>query len=106
MQEIDKHYKKDTQVAVIGIQTAFEGFWSNNFDALKDIAKEYDLTIPLGHNGWPGNPSPLMRRYRTRGTPWVVIIDGAGIVRANYFHFEPEQSISLMEKLKREISPP
>ncbi len=102
LREIDSHFKNSKDVGVVGIQTTFEGFYINDFDALKDIADEYKLTIPLGHNGWSGNPSPLMKRYKTRGTPWVVLIDRKGFVRASHFHFEPDQAIAFMKKLIKE----
>ncbi|MCP4298081.1 MAG: hypothetical protein GY786_21040 [Proteobacteria bacterium] len=102
MQEIEKHFSSNSGVGVIGIQTTFEGFYTNNFSALKDIAQEYRLTIPLGHNGWSGTPSPVMKRYETRGTPWVVIIDRQGTIRASHFHYDHVQSIGFMEELLKE----
>ena len=102
MQEIASHYEHDSQVAVVTIQTTFEGFGINSASVLKQIAEEYSLSIPVGHNGWPGNPSPLLYRYAARGTPWIVIIDKSGIIRFSNFHLEPAQSIELIERIKKE----
>ena len=99
---MDEYFKNHEEVGVVGIQTTFEGYFTNNFEALQGIAKEYQLDIPLGHSGWAGKPSPLIKRYQTRGTPWVAIIDRKGQVRVSHFHFEPKQSIAFMEKLLRE----
>ncbi len=102
MQEIAQFYKDDPKVAVVTIQTTFEGFGINNVEALSEIAAEYDLSIPIGHNGWPGKPSPLLFEYRARGTPWVVIIDKHGLIRFNNYYLNPEKSIKLIGQLKDE----
>lgn len=41
-----------------------------------------------------------MRRYRTGGTPWVVLLDGEGVVRYNDFHIGPEQAVERIERLR------
>lgn len=102
MQEVAHHYQNDSSVAVVSIQTAFEGFGINSFEALQKIAKQYSLTIPIGHSGWQGKPSPLLYTYGARGTPWVVIIDRAGNIRLNAFYQEPNKSIAFIERLKAE----
>jgi len=103
LREIIDHYKNDDKVAAVAIQTTFEGFSTNNFDSLKKVAKQYDLTIPIGQNGWQGRSSPIMYRYRTRGTPWVIIIDSRGMLRRSNFHYPPAKSIRIIDKLKKEI---
>jgi len=104
LQEIASHYSKDPEVVVVTIQTTFEGFGINNFEALNQIADKYNLSIPIGHSGWAGNPSPMLYRYRAHGTPWLVIIDKSGMIRFGNFHLKPEQSKELIEKLKKENS--
>ena len=102
MQEIASYYREDPNVAVVTIQTTFEGFSINNFRALGEIADKYNLTIPIGHSGWQGNPSPLLFKYEARGTPWIVIIDKNGMIRFSNFHLQPEKSKELIEELKKE----
>ena len=102
MQEIASYYKNDSKVAVVTIQTTFEGFGINNSKVLNQIADEYNLSIPVGHSGWPGNPSPLLYKYTARGTPWITIIDKSGMIRFSNFHLKPIQSIKLIEELKKE----
>ncbi len=102
MQEIAGHYANDTQVAVVTIQTTFEGFSVNDFAALQEIAKRYSLIIPMGHSGWPDRPSPILYSYRARGTPWVVIIDKSGIIKYSNFYQKPADSIRLIEELKKD----
>ncbi len=83
------------------MQTVFEGFSTNTERAAKDAADRYGLIIPVGHDDGPdAKRSYLMGRYRSGGTPWVVIIDKQGIVRFNGFHIEPKQSTRLIDRLR------
>jgi len=100
LQEISSFYQNDPEVAVVAIQTTFEGFEINNAEVLVDIAADYSLTIPLGHNGWKGKPSPLLFDYKARGTPWTVVIDKSGMIRFNNFYLKPEKAIQLIEEFK------
>jgi len=102
LQEIATYYNNDSKVAVVTIQTTFEGFGINNSKVLNQIADKYNLSIPVGHSGWPGKPSPLLYKYAARGTPWVVIIDKSGMIRFSNFYLKPNQSIELIEELKKE----
>jgi hypothetical protein len=102
LQEIASYYSNDPKVAVVTIQTTFEGFGINSFKVLGQIADKYNLTIPIGHSGWPGNPSPLLYKYAARGTPWLVIVDKSGMIRFSNFHLKPSQSKELIEELKKE----
>jgi hypothetical protein len=102
LQEIASYYSNDPQVAVVTIQTTFEGFGTNTFSALSQIAEKYNLTIPIGHSGSSGNPSPLLYKYSARGTPWIVIIDKSGRIRFSNFHLNPSRSKELIEELKKE----
>ncbi len=102
MQEIVSSYVDDPEVAVVAIQTTFEGFSINSAQVLHEVAAKYDLSIPIGHNGWAGKPSPLMYKYKTRGTPWIVIIDKSGMIRFSNFFLKPNESRKIIEELKRE----
>lgn len=102
MQEIASVYADDPEVAVVTIQTTFEGFGVNSGQVLNEIAEKYDLTIPIGHSGWQGKPSPLMFEYQARGTPWVVIIDKFGMIRFSDFFLKPAKSRNMIEELKGE----
>jgi len=41
-----------------------------------------------------------MQKYRTRGTPWVVLIDKTGLVQFNNFHLDPAKASSIIDQLK------
>ncbi len=44
--------------------------------------------------------------YKAGGTPWTVIIDASGTVRANDFHIEPGEAADLIERLRGEAKAP
>ena len=66
------------------------------------MAKKYNLTgIPVGHSGSPQKRSAIMSGFKTRGTPWTIIIGKDGIVKYNSFHIKPEAAIKLIDELKK-----
>jgi len=99
LKSVSEHYKDDPKVAFVAIQTVFEGFAYNDVDELVPTAEKFGLDIPFGQSGKKGQPSDLMRRYRSGGTPWTVIIDQKGVVRYNAFHIEAEQAVKLIDSL-------
>ncbi len=102
LKKMGKRYEKADDVAFVAIQTVFEGFGSNPPKRVKEMAKRYDFTIPMGHSGKRNEKSLLMKNYRTGGTPWVIIIDKKGVVRYNDFHISPEAAEELIDKLRQE----
>lgn len=86
----------------VAIQTVFEGFSTNDRQAAWDTAERYDLAIPIGHDDGGGKGSGLMRRYRSGGTPWVIIIDRNGVVRFNDFHVDPDGAEKFLRKLLKQ----
>ena len=80
----------------------FEGYSFNTQDKLRQNQLKYALKVPMAHaTGDPDtHESPqIMRRYRSGGTPWAVIIDPAGKVAFNGFHIETAQAVSLIKEL-------
>jgi thiol-disulfide isomerase/thioredoxin len=100
LQALSEHYSDDDDVAFVAIQTVFEGFSSNTPKRAWENAKKYKLDFPVGHSGSRDEYSRIMRRYRTGGTPWTIIIDRDGVVRYNDFRVKPKAAISLINKLK------
>jgi len=102
LQTVKQHFSGREDVAFVAMQTVFEGFSSNTKKKAIDTVRSYGLDIPTAHDPGPRNQgSVVMRRYRSGGTPWVIIIDPDGVVRFNGFHIPPEEAISLMEGLLR-----
>ena len=62
----------------------------------------HGLDVKIGHDaGRDQSGSVTMKRYRSRGTPWTVVIDRKGIVRFNAFHLETDSAVSLIDELLR-----
>ena len=82
------------------MQTVFEGYGVNSEDKLRENQLKYDLKIPMAHA--PGNPQThripeIMRKYRSGGTPWTVIIDPEGRVVYNQFHIDANPAAELIK---------
>ena len=88
------------EVAFVAVQTVFEGFEVNTAQAALDTVAEFGLDIPVGHDVGPGQTvSPLMRDYRTGGTPWTVFIDRPRRVRFNGFSITPGDAVTSLTTL-------
>jgi len=99
LKEMIGRFEDDEDVAFVAVQTVFEGFHTNTFERAKEVAERYELEIPVGHSGEDGQRSELMTRYRTGGTPWVVIIDKEGVVRFDGFHVRTDPAERFIRKL-------
>ena len=102
LQKLTQTIKNENQVKFFAVQTVFEGYEFNSQDKLRKNKLEWDLKIPMAHA--PGNPKnheipEVMRKYRSGGTPWKVIIDPQGKVVYNHFHIEPAKAVALIERL-------
>lgn len=102
LQALVKRYAGDDNVAFVAVQTVFEGFAQNTAERAWAMAKRYKLDIPFGHSGSAKARPEIMTSYRTRGTPWMIVIDREGKVRFSDFHIQTDQAIGLIEKLKKE----
>jgi thiol-disulfide isomerase/thioredoxin len=99
LKKLYKKYKDDPDVEFVVIQTTFEGHQVNTADKLKPTARKFDLPVPFGQSAGGGTPA-IMQKYRTRGTPWVVLIDKAGRVEFNDFHLDPANASRRIDQLK------
>ena len=102
LQKLTQAFKHVDQVKFFAVQTVFEGYSYNSLDKLRKNQLEWTLKIPMAHAA--GNPQTheipeIMRKYRTGGTPWKVIINPKGKVIYNQFHIELSQAIALIEGL-------
>ena len=102
LQKVSNHFKNDSDVQFIAVQTVFEGFHSNTPAKALKMVKDYKLSgIPVGHSGTQEKRSAIMSGFKTRGTPWTIIIGKDGIVKYNSFHIKPDAAIMMIDKLKR-----
>ncbi len=100
LKQLIKTYRGVDDVSFVAVQTVFEGFSTNTAQRAWETAREYELDIPVGHDGTAGRRSAVMQRYRTGGTPWVIIIDKQGIVRFNGFHIQAQRARTLIDELR------
>lgn len=84
----------------LAVQTVFEGYKANTFDRGKEVLAKFKLDIPLGQDGMPGVRSTVMRDFKTRGTPWTIIIDPEGMIRASTFHIPSAEAIKVIDGFK------
>ena len=81
----------EPRLAFVAVQTVFEGFDTNSLEAARGVAQKYQLDIPIGHDPGPeSSGSIVMRRYRSGGTPWTIVIDRDRRVRFNGFQADVE----------------
>jgi len=84
------------------MQTVFEGFQRNSAKAGEADLKKFDLDIPYGYDpGSDGKRSNILKRYKTRGTPWFVLIDTDGIVQFSDFVIEEDKALELIDGLAK-----
>jgi peroxiredoxin len=103
LKKVSETFKGDDRVVFLAVQTVFEGFSSNTKEKMRPIQKRYGLSVPFGHDdGEKRSGSVIMERYRTRGTPWTIIIDTDGTVLANGHWLEGEEvTADFLERLKQ-----
>jgi len=83
---INELYRSD-EVQVIGLHTVFEHHNVMTPDALKAFVHEYGLTFPIAVDQ-PSETGPIpvmMQKLNLQGTPSLVLIDKAGVIRLNHF---------------------
>lgn len=107
LQQFADAFHDHPRVAIAGIQTVFEGFRSNTKTDVRKLQQRYELPITMGHDpGEQDNPlgdhrPQTMKRYRTGGTPWLIVIDPAGTVVFNYFNINVTK---LIEHIKQDVA--
>lgn len=104
--KLAKAFPNHEQLAIAAIQTTFEGFSTNDQDALRKNQLRYDLDIPFGHdtgNGQADHGSiarypKTMVTYQTGGTPWIIIINPKGEVVFNDFRVDVDKLIAYLSE--------
>ena len=101
LKKVADAFDGDSRVSVAAVQTVFEGFGHNTREAVRELQLRYDLPIPMGHD--PGAPEHeglpgTMVRYRTGGTPWVIVIEPGGTVAYNNFHIDGDRFIAFLNE--------
>lgn len=105
LQTLAVAFKQEPRVVNVAIQTVFEGHAWNGPEKLREMQKRYGLEIVMGHDpgrrNADGRPS-TMADFRTRGTPWHVLVGPQGVVVHDGFGIHTEKAIAfLRERLAR-----
>jgi len=88
------------KVEIAAVQTVFEGFKTNDQAAVRELQLRYDIPATMGHDAGDQEariPALTMINYRTRGTPWLVLINPDGIVVYNNFHVDKQKLIEYVK---------
>ena len=87
------------KVAFAGIQTVFEGRYTNTVDKVREIQLRYDLQMSMGHDpGLEGGHPLTMVDYRTGGTPWMILINPERQVVYNDFSIDVDKVIAFLAR--------
>lgn len=100
LQKLQQQFADDEDVAFVVVQTTFEGHEQNGVDKLLPTAERYGLKIPFGQSAGNTGTPDIMYKYRTGGTPWVVLIDKQGKVVFNDFHIDPTGAAEAIKQFK------
>lgn len=86
-------------VVFAGIQTVFEGHYTNTVDKLREIQLQYDLQMPMGHDPGIDRDHPqTMIDYRTGGTPWMILISPERKVVFNDYGIDAGKAIDFLRR--------
>ena len=100
LKEMSDALKDNDKIVFMALQTVFEGSHANTYERMIEIQKQYNLTIPFGHD--PGNESTrnrstTMYNYKNGGTPWFIFIDENDKVIFNNFHLDTQKAIEYLK---------
>ena len=89
------------KITFLAIQTVFEGFDKNTYEKMVATQKQYELKIPFGHDAGDDGKSVsnVMKNYKTRGTPWFILIDKHDNVVFEDFHINADAAIEFLKGL-------
>lgn len=95
-------------VTLLGLHTVFEHHDAMTPVSLEAFLHEYRIGFPVGVDAHdrPGGTPITMSRYQLRGTPSLVLIDRAGMIRLDAFGHVDDLSIgATLARLIDEASP-
>ncbi len=99
VKKVSDAFEGSDDIVFLVVQTVFEGFGTNTADKIEKTRSDYALDLPFGHDDGGGKGSLLMRDYRSRGTPWHIIIDASGKIIFCDFHIDADKTISVLKNM-------
>ena len=104
-----EEYNERDDVLVLSIHTVFEGHDHQTPERLREFVEIWGIEHPVRIDSYAreGDEMPVtMRRFRTGGTPHVVIVDKQGLLRFSHFgSFKEEAVEEFIEQLLEESAP-
>ncbi len=104
-----EQYGHRDDVLVVSIHTVFEGHDYQTAEKLREFVEIWGIEHPVGIDAFAseGDEVPeTMRRYRTGGTPHVVIVDKQGRLRFRHLgSFDEKSAEALIDRLLDEPVP-
>lgn len=105
LQKLMEAFPNSDKLAPAVIQTTFEGHYFNTVGALRKNQKRYELDLPFGHDPGnddlpdddPGHYPSTMVNFKTRGTPWVTVINPQGEIMFSDFHIDIDRFITYLK---------
>jgi len=96
-------------VLIVSIHSVFEGHDYQTTERLREFVREKGIRHPVGIDAYDEDDreTPVsMRRFETRGTPHIVIVDKFGKLRFTHFGtFDPAPLEPFIERLTKEKKP-
>lgn len=91
------------RVTFLYVQTVFEGAWSNTESSGRADLEEFGVAGVFAHDPEMGDRRPLfMERYRTRGTPWTLVLDRSGdVLLSGFTRDTPSVAMAIDRALSR-----
>jgi len=94
MQKIVENLK-DKGFGFAVIHTAFDDDPQNSQDRVREMQIKYGLKIPFGHDPKKGSDYPtFMQDYRTRGTPFFIVINPENEIVFGDFSLDADKLIA------------
>ncbi len=89
----------DSNMGFAVIHTAFDDDPQNSQDRIREMQVKYDLKIPFGHDPKVGSQHPtFMQDYKTRGTPFFVVINPNDEIVFGDFNIDADKVINALSQ--------
>ena len=90
---------KDKDVGLAVIHTAFDDDPRNSQDKVAELQAEFKLPIPFGHDPKVNGAYPtFMSDYRTRGTPYFIVLDPKNEIIFSDFRIDANKVVEVLGK--------
>lgn len=99
LKKLVEHYRGESRIQFIAVQTVFEGLTENTASKLEPTAEKFELDIPFGHSVKLRGIPNVNTMYRTGGTPWWVVVNKDGIIEFNGHFIDYDKAVENLDEL-------